>query len=61
MNRRPVRTAPILLTLRLAPPALAADLSGTKTSLLNRLDALNTSTARLARAAALLGVKASGQ
>lgn len=45
-----MRTAPILLTLLLSSTALAADLSGTKTYLLGRLDALNTSTARLARA-----------
>ncbi|GBF04693.1 hypothetical protein DAERI_020290 [Deinococcus aerius] len=56
-----MRTAPILLTLLLSSTALAADLSGTKTYLLGRLGALNASTARLARAAALLGVKVSGQ
>lgn len=45
-----MRIASLLLTLLLAPPALAADLSGTKTYLLGRLDALGASTARLAQA-----------
>ncbi|BDP44659.1 Efem/EfeO family lipoprotein (plasmid) [Deinococcus aetherius] len=45
-----MRTASLLLTLLLAPTALAADLSGTKAHLLGRLDALSASTARLAQA-----------